>query len=105
MNGKYVVFKSEDLDRLLLAFKDKLTPEVGEALNNLVGSALPDAVVIRRQDVFAPPALDAYANSIMAALEIVNTLGNGVPVGLRDIADYFHEQAALSWQADRKIPD
>jgi hypothetical protein len=66
-----------------------------------------DAVVIRRQDVFAPPALDAYANAIQTAIAV---LCNGEePTGrtadLREIADYFHEQAVKAWEDKRKMPD
>lgn len=70
---------------------------------------LHDAVVIRRQDVFAPPALDAYASAIQVVIEM---LGQCIPIeenlalsGLQDIADYFHEQAAKAWNEQRKVPD
>jgi hypothetical protein len=69
-----------------------------------------DAVVIRRQDLFAPPALDAYAN----AIQIANTIASHAPVDerathtmtrLQGIADYFHSQAEAAWLTERKLPD
>jgi hypothetical protein len=69
-----------------------------------------DAVVIRRQDVFAPPALDAYANAIQVVIETLQ-LDASEPrtfelMGrLQYIADYFHDQAAKSWSEQRKLPD
>ena len=63
-----------------------------------------DAVVIRRQDIFAPPALDAYANSIMVAMSLTD--GSDARLRrLQEIADYFHEQADISWNSKRRIPD
>jgi hypothetical protein len=62
-----------------------------------------DAVVIRRQDAFAPPALDAYANGIRLATSLAPQ--NGLTKELNAKADYFHEQAVLSWDAVRKLPD
>jgi hypothetical protein len=70
-------------------------------------TCVPDAVVIRRQDVFAPPALDAYANAIATAVEVMK-----VSMGFEDqaallmgVADYFSDQAAKAWQERRKLPD
>lgn len=69
-------------------------------------TSIDDAVVIRRKDVFAPPALDAYANSIMIALSLdPESTHSDWGQDLQEIADYFHQQAALSWVTNRKIPD
>ena len=71
-------------------------------------TCLADAVVIRRQDVFAPPALDAYANAIQCVIETM-THGFGASgermLHLKEVADYFHEQACKAWDAQRKLPD
>lgn len=73
-----------------------------------------DAVVIRRQDVFAPPALDAYSNAIQCVIEALHRVPshpnvyadvNATVDRLRDTADYFHEQAAKAWTEQRKMPD
>lgn len=94
MNDKYIVFKREDWEDAVRAGE---LPEVE------------DAVVIRRQDIFAPPALDCYANSIQTAIEMLQATamsGNVDGIAeLRDIADYFAEQAAKSWSEQRKLPD
>ena len=104
MDKKYVVFKKEALDDLLVSFADKLSPPVGDALNTFVSKEVQDAVVIRRQDVFAPPALDMYANAIQIGVQVSN-YDPEVKQRLTEIADYFHEQAALAWDMHRKIPD
>lgn len=110
IDSKYVVFKRNELFEMLGQFlpehgdcapvAQRMTEAVDEAL-------LDDAVVIRRQDVFAPPALDAYANAIMCAVEIFKA--DGGPIGRADqlekIAQYFHEQATMSWDTNRKLPD
>lgn len=91
---KYVVFKKEE-------YENRLDPQ-----------PLDDAVVIRRQDIFAPPALDAYANAIQTAIEVMSsgtqnyaTIQLSAIEGLRGIADYFSDQAAKAWAEQRKLPD
>jgi hypothetical protein len=71
------------------------------------GTPVDDAVVIRRQDIFAPPALDAYANAIQCVIELSKGSSvNGASIkGLQDVADYFHDEAAKSWAEQRKLPD
>lgn len=96
---KYIVFKKAEWD-------DK----VGWSPMFDIPEPVEDAVVIRRQDVFAPPALDAYANAIQTAVEVMSgfgiTPGGSSPIDqLRDIADYFHDQAAKAWAEQRKLPD
>lgn len=113
-NEKYSVFKREDLVAILR------TASVSYSTITQILSTyeVPDAVVIRRQDSFAPPALDAYANGIQAVIETYKSLekviwGNEEPLpeftavldNLQSKADYFHSQAALAWSADRKLPD
>jgi hypothetical protein len=70
----------------------------------VTGEPVPDAVVIRRQDVFAPPALDAYANAITVVIES-GCLAIEDRRRLQGVADYFHDQAAKSWSEQRKLPD
>ena len=103
MNDKYVVFKREDWEAHL--DQPGCMPESLE---------VDDAVVIRRQDVFAPPALDAYANLITAAIQISQDAAGFIPgvdeeleatKRMREIADYFHEQAQISYDTFRKLPD
>lgn len=75
--------------------------------NGMIGELVEDAVVIRRQDVFAPPALDAYANAMQTAIEVLTNGGapSGRTLALQGIADYFADQAAKSWTEQRKLPD
>jgi hypothetical protein len=98
--NKYVVFKRDEWEQ----WKQERVSDIGTTNPDEVE----DAVVIRRQDVFAPPALDAYANAINVALELPSErsiAGIEQAKKLRDIADYFHEQAKLSWDTHRKVPD
>lgn len=94
---KYVVFKKSELDKWLADVgRDWMMPQ-----------RVMDAVVIRRQDMFAAPALEAYSNAMMCAVE---ALREAVPFDdrwerLRDIADYFHQQAEVSYMQARKLPD
>jgi hypothetical protein len=100
MEPKYLVFKTEEYDAMM---EKDLDPR---------HLALDDAVVIRRQDVFAPPALDCYANAITVTIEGMKITDKGatsenydVRQRLQNIADYFHDQAAKSWTEQRKLPD
>lgn len=112
-DSKFIVFKRSDFNDMLTLAHGQLT--VTGATKVLEEGAVDDAVVIRRQDVFAPPALDAYANAIMAAVEISLEVSGHVggidedpePVKrLREIADYFHAQAEEAYaNSQRKVPD
>ena len=101
--GKYIVLKAEAMDAIAEELASTYFHAGGLVRSLVKEHTLPDAVVIRRQDVFAPPALDAYANSIRVALALAPQ--NGVTAQLAKIADYFHEQAVISWDANRKLPD
>lgn len=114
-DSKYLVWKRSEMEQWM-----------SERATDGLPSPVPDAVVIRRQDVFAPPALDAYANAIQCVIEALNKV-NGevfepranvgefgleelftpkeVAARLRDVADYFSQQAALAYQSTRKLPD
>ena len=88
---KYVTFKREDV--LLVSDGYMSFPASKE---------LVDAVVIRRQDKFACPALLTYANMI----EIVakNHPDPMIRYELQKIADYFHEQGVLAGEEGYKLP-
>lgn len=92
MDDKYVVCKRDNLIAVTdgyVTFKED--------------DVLPDAVVIRRQDKFASPALFTYANMIaMVAVEIDDP---DRKKGLLAIADYFHRQAELAGDEAFKLPD
>lgn len=95
-DDKYVVFKKAEFDEWYNRVLKDSVPGVPMALD--------DAVVIRQQDVFAPPALDVYANGIEVALSLTAT-GGETTTRLRETADYFHTRAAESWHMKRKLPD
>lgn len=93
---KYVVFKRDEWEQYFRT----------QGASILV--AVEDAVVIRRQDVFAPPALDAYANSISVAVEALQGregVDTALIAKLLKVADYFHSQAQTAWITERKLPD
>lgn len=103
---KYIVFHRDEWER-----RSK------NGLTMLEESSIPDAVVIRRQDMAAPPILDAYSNFYQSVHELLVSLGEGSMESLFDhgalqqridkcseLADYFHEQALASWETDRKFP-
>ena len=115
-NEKYVVFKAKEfvnfLNRTNSLIDNGWAHDGGEIEKWLEEILIDDAVVIRRQDVFSPPAFDAYANSIMVTIEALKARGithegnNPSMVDrLGNIADYFHAQADMAWDTDRKIPD
>lgn len=114
VDDKYITFKREDYETLLQQIGGLGLHDVEEILQGLSEREVPDAVVIRRQDVFAPPALDAYSNSIMSTVELIGELYTTEPMpaglndklsGLKDVSTYFHEQAVESWNTNRKFPD
>lgn len=109
---KYIVFKRDEFEKWA---------EVDAAYG--FPAPIPDAVVIRRQDVFAPPALDAYANAILCVVTALEGVKRGAEIRnekpdrpidytpgemaerLQGIADYFHQQATMAWESERKLPD
>lgn len=93
MDEKYVVFKRKD-------FEDWV---VQVPLLKLPPPTVPDAVVLRQQDVFCPAALDAYAASILVAVSLAQP--GDTTRKLQKLADFFHEKAEESWHMNRKIPD
>ena len=86
---KYVVFKRKE-------WEDQIDdPE-----------PIADAVVIRRQDIFACAAFHTYSNQILSVIETMRELGAEPPEHLMGIADYFHEQALRAEKSGaRKVPD
>lgn len=109
-NDKYVVFKREDWQ----AIKASLDRSVGGGPYEQGQIApLDDAVVIRRQDIFAGPGLFAYANAIQTAIDLLKTEQNDATWfhpsderRLEELRDFFWEQAMMaSHEEVKKIPD
>lgn len=95
---KYIVFKREDLFS-----KKGFNMPIMQAI--LEAMAVPDAVVIRRQDVFAAAGLYAYANGIHTALDISRGLSEEERTHMRALADFFSTQAVKSEADARRMPD
>jgi len=95
------------LDDKYVVFKKKEWAEANRHIRPMP-EPLEDAVVIRCQDVFAPPALDAYGNAILCVIEAMKKMPGADKERmeeLQDIADYFHRRASDAWQVERKLPD
>lgn len=68
-----------------------------------IPSSVDDAVVIRRQDFFASPALAGYAASIAIAARL--TEDEETRKTLLGVADYFQQQSELAAAEGYKLPD
>jgi hypothetical protein len=108
MADKYVVFKIGDWLDEWKQHED--SPEAEHILTDLQRHRIPDAHVIRGQDVFAAPALHSYAASIAVAMRVLES-HNGTGQFRKEIrkmqeaADYFHNAAVESEQIAWKVPD
>lgn len=100
MNDKYVTFKREE-------FEEAKRAGGGRMYN--IPNEVEDAVVIRRQDIYAAPAFRAYSATIASSLVVAaKIVAPGMVIhntGLESIARYFERQAELSEQEERKVPD
>lgn len=92
--NKYVVFKREEYDK-----------RIANGLTPLHEMELQDAVVIRRQDRFAGPALHVYAANIGLVAAVVKPADPIMSEELSAVADYFHQQALLADAEGFKFPD
>lgn len=100
LDDKYIVFRR---------------PPEGEPMDP---NPIPDAVVIRTQDIFAGAALHAYSSSIQTVIELLEEMGepqnrmHGTPlsteqlVRLHEVRDYFFERALEADDvSSKKVPD
>jgi streptomycin 6-kinase len=115
---KYTVFKTNELYEMLgeiglPPWTDGKGPAVGGELDCAVLTqamdqrvkerSIKDAVVIRRQDKFASPALATYAACIaMVAMEHPDPK---TKAELLAISDYFEDQAQKAAEEGFKLPD
>lgn len=102
--GKYTVIKTDDLEGIFGVFNHRGDERVAAIMDAIGQAKIADAVVIRRQDHFAPAALHGYAFSIMVALSVMDK-ATPVREKLQAVADYFHEQAVLAEAEAHKVPD
>ena len=103
-DGKYVVFKADDWGILCKMMKEHFPEEDFDNASTYIGT-VHDAVVIRRQDMFAPAALHVYASSISMAAQLLISSDADKAQSLQRIADYFHEQATEAEAEAWKLPD
>lgn len=107
IDDKYVVFKQSDF-YVMLGYLLSEASLAGEQFDMAVApvkvdeNRLMDAVVIRRQDLFASPALHSYANSI--AVAVATSTDEITAKRLQKVADYFHEQAVAAGEEGYKLP-
>jgi hypothetical protein len=97
---KYIVFKRDEFFQWMGELS--VSPRLMKApllREDALDHALPDAVVIRRQDLFASPALATYASCISM---VAKTTKNGE---LQTVADYFQRQSELAADEGWKLPD
>ena len=102
---KYVVFRRDEFYRMVGSWfgTKAANVDIAAIADQCDRGRLKDAVVIRRQDYFASPALATYASMIAIALHLI-------PDGERKdelmrVADYFERQAELAADEGYKIPD
>lgn len=100
-DDKYIVFKREDWEDL----PNEIRNLYKSNLEEMERHAVPDAVVIRRQDAFASCALHTYANSMMISARTIGELAPSTRDRLQGIADYFHQQAVIADDTVSKLPD
>jgi hypothetical protein len=102
---KYITFNREEFMQWLgeMSTYDLREMSVAEILSKLENLSLADAVVIRRQDYFASPALAGYAASIGVTLHMVEDPKTRAQ--LMAVADYFQRQSELAADEGWKLPD
>jgi hypothetical protein len=91
-DDKYATFKRDDLIQIADGF-----------VTFRWDAEIRDAVVIRRQDKFASPALATYA--AMIAVVVSETDDPDKRAALLQVADYFEDQAKLAADEGHKLPD
>lgn len=101
MSDKYITFKREDWE----AMPDSIRNIYQNTLDTMAKKEIMDAVVIRKQDAFAGPALHTYAGSIGVAARAIGELAPSTRDRLQKIADYFHGQAVEADELQGKLPD
>ena len=103
-DGKYVTFRREEFMQMVGQWttQDMSRRQVPAVLAEVNILEVKDAVVIRRQDLFASPCLGTYAQMIAMVANNISDKEQGK--GLLDIADYFHRQAELAAAEGWKFP-
>lgn len=98
-DDKYVVFKREDWEKFSEAYGH-------EDIGLLASQTLQDAVVIRTSDVYAGPALHAYAAMVSMISKTLREIVPDLADRQQRVADYFHDRATEADEHPRpKYPD
>jgi hypothetical protein len=92
-----------DYDKYVTFRRDALIAVTDGYVTFKTDDEIPDAVVIRRQDKFASPALATYSAMIAVAISLIDD--DEARLGLTRVADYFEDQAKLAAEEGWKIPD
>jgi len=101
IEAKYIVFKTSDWD-------EDITKKLGENAAELKRLyAVPDAVVLRLQDVFTKSVLYQYSNTIHLTCDILLSISGGMLEeeceSLMSIADHMVDLANI--ELETKFPD
>lgn len=99
---KYTVLKTSDLDEIVGDYHARR--EEGTLKKAIAAKRKNGATVILPEDLFAAPALSAYAASISVAMNLL-PLNHPERARLCELSDYFDGQAAEAVDKAYKIPD
>ena len=102
-DDKYVVMKKEDF-WLLLGYVNNGRLSDIDMIEEAAANMLHDAVVIRRQDYIAAPALSAYANLIGLSALVMADNDPVTGAQMMRVADYFSRQSEMAADEGRKWP-
>ncbi len=102
-DDKYVVMKKESFWFLLGFLNDGRRSDI-DMIEEASTHMIHDAVVIRRQDYIAAPALSAYANLIGLVATAQAHVDPELGARLMGVADYFDRQATLALDEGHKWP-
>lgn len=105
-DAKYITFKREDFMQLVGLWSSQHmlgTTNVPGLLDDVDQIEVTDAVVIRRQDYFAAPALAGYADALAIVIKLTDDSKQRNE--LLRVADYFQRQAELAAEEGWKTPD
>ncbi len=107
-DGKYVVFKIEDFYQFCTQLWDKAFKQENTVIEDVAEPFIvPDATVLRDQDILTAPALNSYAD---AALTVHDILEGHSPQAFLDSlhkrAEFFRARAMRAQLAtNRRLPD
>lgn len=107
-DGKYVVFKVEEFYQFCAQLWDKAFNQENTVIEDVAEPfVVPDATVLRDQDILTAPALNSYAD---AALTVHDILEGHSPRqfldSLQERAEFFRARAMRAQLAtNRRLPD